>query len=190
MEIRRRLIRAGSHLEDAFQTLVLPNRRILLLGLGNLAKDNQGWGAEDEQDFVNKIVELYSKISPNIQKAVKAHIRDYDRENPNDSLDFLFSVFTKLSNKNASKAMTSDKLGGISLDAAQLNMDVKRDGEGVAIPVGAGPIGADFDGLEPQILGIRTLTSVDLAQYVPSRLPTAEGMRSAGPSRGVPIHVN
>ena len=51
--------------------------------------------------------------------------------------------------------------GGIDLNAAQMNMDIKRDGNEIALPISSeGFDGVDVQGLVPDILNIHSITSL------------------------------
>ncbi len=106
-----------------------------------------------------------SNISPLLQEAVKFDARDiakteavklyYDANNGNE-IGVLF--FDRISS-----ADVKENVGGIDMNAANLNMQIKRDGAGVPLPVSQQDLeNIRIDGLVPVILDIKPAAGIPL----------------------------
>jgi hypothetical protein len=82
---------------------------------------------------------------------------------------------------SAGRAAT-DKVGGIDLNAANLDMQIKRDGKGVPLPISSKDLGnIKIDGLVPVILEITPVTSLP-ALVSAGNDPPADQLTMASPS--------
>ncbi|MBF0478121.1 MAG: response regulator [Candidatus Omnitrophica bacterium] len=80
------------------------------------------------------------------------------------AVDPIAALFVQKKNESDSAQLKRDDVGGIDLNAAMLNMQIKRDGNGVPLPVEMQDINSiKIDGLSPYI--------IDIKPIAPSSLP-------------------
>jgi len=77
-----------------------------------------------------------------------------------------------------------DKLGGIDLNPALLNLKIKRDGNGIPLPVSQQPMQTlEIDGFIPVIINIQPITNVPVLLGIADQLPE-DPSDTAGKDRG------
>ena len=79
---------------------------------------------------------------------------------------------------------TTNPFGGIHLDPAMLNLQIKRDGNGIPLPVSSQPIESiQIDGIIPVIINIQPITNVPVLLGIADQLPADPN--TAGKDGGV-----
>ena len=88
----------------------------------------------------------------------------------------------------SSSSPVEDKVGGIDLNPAQLNLQIRRDGNGVPLPVNLQPIGTmQIDGFVPVIIQITPVLTLPLLSAVTHS--TAPNPRLSRRGQKAPLRV-
>jgi hypothetical protein len=106
---------------------------------------------DNEFGYANRLVDLVTLINKTEAVDIQDGIRK--RERP-PSIESLVKEMQADLQKQV-KADNAQSYGGINLDPAMLNMEIKRDGKGIVLPANQQPIfNMNLDGLMPVIINV------------------------------------